>query len=122
MASRILVVDDEPNIVVPLELLLEHAGYDVLTAGDGEQALAQAAEFKPDLVLLDLVIPLLDGFEVCRKIRESSGGNRVRIIMLSARAQEVEVSKGLAMGADAYITKPFSTRELLDRIRNLLAA
>lgn len=122
MAARILIVDDEPNIVVSLELLLQQRGYEVRTAGDGQQALEQMDAFQPDLVLLDLIMPVLDGFEVCRKIRESSAGARVRIIMLSARAQEVEVSKGLALGADAYLTKPFSTRELLDTIRSALAA
>ena len=122
MASRILIVEDEPNIVISLELLLQQVGYEVRLAADGEQALAQLDAFPPDLVLLDLLLPGLGGFEVCQKIRERSDWDRIRIIIVSARAHEAEVSKGLALGADAYITKPFSTRDLLDRVRSLLQA
>lgn len=120
MASRILIMDDEPNIVVSLEFLLRESGYEVRVAPDGEQALALMKAFRPHLVLLDLILPALDGFDVCQQIRAGRGPEPVRIIILSARAQEVEVSKGLALGADAYLAKPFSTRELLARVRALL--
>ncbi|HEY1043069.1 MAG TPA: response regulator [Telluria sp.] len=121
MASRILIVDDEPNIVVSLEFLLRESGYEVRVAPDGEQALAQMKAFQPHLVLLDLILPALDGFDVCQQIRAGSGPDAVKIVILSARAQEVEVGKGLALGADAYLTKPFSTHELLARVRALLS-
>ncbi|MFD2271157.1 response regulator [Undibacterium arcticum] len=107
MTHKILIVDDEPNIVVSLEFLMQQTGYEVSVARDGDQALTQMAEFQPDLVLLDVMLPLRNGFEVCQKIRENSAWNRVKVVMLSAKGRELEVSKGLALGADAYITKPF---------------
>jgi DNA-binding response OmpR family regulator len=121
MTHKILIVDDEPNIVISLEFLMQQAGFTLAIARDGEQALAQMAAFEPDLVLLDAMLPLRDGFEVCQKIRENSGWNRVKIVMLSAKGRDAEVSKGLALGADAYITKPFSTRELIALVQRLLA-
>jgi two-component system alkaline phosphatase synthesis response regulator PhoP len=122
MTRKILIVDDEPNIVISLEFLMQQSGYEVSIARDGEEALTQMAAFQPDLVLLDVMLPILSGFEVCQKIRENSDWNGVKIIMLSAKGRELEVSKGLALGADAYITKPFSTKELIERVRRLLAA
>jgi DNA-binding response OmpR family regulator len=121
MTHKILIVDDEPNIVISLEFLMQQAGFELAIARDGEQALAQMAAFAPDLVLLDAMLPLRDGFEVCQKIRENSGWNKVKIVMLSAKGRDAEVSKGLALGADAYITKPFSTRELITLVQRLLA-
>jgi DNA-binding response OmpR family regulator len=121
MTHKILIVDDEPNIVISLEFLMQQAGFTLAIARDGEQALAQMAAFAPDLVLLDAMLPLRDGFEVCQKIRENSGWNKVKIVMLSAKGRDAEVSKGLALGADAYITKPFSTRELITLVQRLLA-
>jgi DNA-binding response OmpR family regulator len=121
MTHKILIVDDEPNIVISLEFLMQQAGFTLAIARDGEQALVQMAAFEPDLVLLDAMLPLRDGFEVCQKIRENSGWNRVKIVMLSAKGRDAEVSKGLALGADAYITKPFSTRELIALVQRLLA-
>jgi DNA-binding response OmpR family regulator len=121
MTHKILIVDDEPNIVISLEFLMQQAGFTLAIARDGEQALAQMAAFEPDLVLLDAMLPLRDGFEVCQKIRENSAWNRVKIVMLSAKGRDAEVSKGLALGADAYITKPFSTRELIALVQRLLA-
>jgi DNA-binding response OmpR family regulator len=121
MKPKILIVDDEPNIVISLEFLMQQAGFDVAIAPDGEQALTQMAAVKPDLVLLDVMLPLRDGFEVCQKIRENSAWNRVKIVMLSAKGRDAEVSKGLALGADAYVTKPFSTRELIALVQRLLA-
>ena len=121
MKHKILIVDDEPNIVISLEFLMQQAGFDVAIAPDGEQALTQMAAFGPDLVLLDVMLPLRDGFEVCQKIRENSAWNRVKVVMLSAKGRDAEVSKGLALGADAYVTKPFSTRELIALVQRLLA-
>ena len=121
MTQKILIVDDEPNIVISLEFLMQQAGYEVAIARDGEQALLQMAAFQPDLVLLDIMLPLRDGFEVCQKIRENGDWNRVKVVMLSAKGRELEVSKGLALGADAYVTKPFSTRELMAQVQLLLA-
>lgn len=121
MNRRILIVDDEPNIVISLEFLMQQSGYDVSVARDGEEALRQMTAFQPDLVLLDVMLPLRNGFEVCQKIRENRVWDRVKLVMLSAKGRELEVTKGLALGADAYITKPFSTRELIERVRSLLA-
>lgn len=121
MTYKVLIVDDEPNIVISLEFLMTECGYDVAIARDGAQALEQMAAFQPDLVLLDVMLPLRNGFEVCQTIRENSAWKRTKVVMLSAKSRDLEVSKGLALGADAYITKPFSTRELVEQVRSLLA-
>lgn len=118
MAERVLIVEDEPNIVVSLEFLLGHEGYEVAVAGDGHQALALAASFRPHLVLLDVMLPGLDGFEVCRRLRAEP--ECPKIVMLTARGRDVERHKGLDLGADLYVTKPFSTRELIAQIRRCL--
>ena len=120
MSQKILIVDDEPNIVISLEFLMQQSGYEVAIARDGEEALAQMVSFQPDLVLLDVMLPLRNGFEVCQKIRENSLWNQVKVVMLSAKGREIEVSKGLALGADAYITKPFSTKDLIAQVQRLL--
>jgi DNA-binding response OmpR family regulator len=121
MPQKILIVDDEPNIVLSLEFLMEQSGYEVAIARDGEQALQQMETFQPDLILLDVMMPVRNGYEVCQKIREISAWNRVKIVMLSAKGRDLEVSKGLALGADAYVTKPFSTKDLLIQVQELLA-
>ena len=121
MRRKILIVDDEPNIVLSLEFLMQQSGYEVAIARDGAEALERMHSFQPDLVLLDVMMPLLNGFEVCQKIRENSAWNAVKIVMLSAKGRESEVSKGLALGADAYVTKPFSTRELVERVTGMMA-
>lgn len=120
MAIRVLIVDDEPNIVTSLDFLMKKQGYQTRTAGDADQALEEAERFQPDLVLLDVTLPRRDGFEVCQKLR-AEGRRDVKIVMLTARGREAEVAKGMAMGADAYVTKPFSTRELVDQVSGLLA-
>ena len=120
MAKKILIADDEPNIVLSLEFLMQRNGYDVMTAPDGEQALQLLNTFKPDLILLDIMLPLRNGFEVCQRVRENPQWKDTRIVMLTAKGREVEVAKGLALGADVYITKPFSTQELLASVRQLL--
>ncbi|WP_332821961.1 response regulator transcription factor [Pseudomonas sp.] len=121
MSKTVLIADDEPNIVISLEFLLEQAGYRVLVAHDGQEALEAIARQPPDLVLLDVMLPRLSGFDVCQKIRENPDWQHMRIVMLTAKGREVEVSKGLALGANAYITKPFSTQELLAQIGAQLA-
>jgi DNA-binding response OmpR family regulator len=118
--KTILIADDEPNIVISLEYLLEHDGYQVQVARDGQEALDAIARQPPDLVLLDVMLPRVSGFDVCQKIRENPAWQSIRIVILTAKGREVEMTKGLALGAHAYITKPFSTKELLAQIRTLL--
>lgn len=122
MTKKILIADDEPNIVMSLEFLMEQSGYLVAIARDGEEALRQMALFAPDLVLLDVMMPLRNGYEVCQSIRENPAWDRVKIVMLSAKGRDLEVSQGLALGADAYVTKPFSTKALITQVQELLAA
>ena len=117
--ARVLIVDDEPNIVTSLRFLMEREGYMVEVAGDGRQALQTIRTFEPDLVLLDVAMPHLDGFAVAQRIRAESD-RRVAVMMLTAKSQDAERAKGVALGADAYVTKPFSTRELVADVRRLL--
>ena len=119
MSKRILIVEDEANIVVSLEFLLGQEGHEVKVATSGEEALALCADYRPDLVLLDVMLPGIDGFEVCRQLRGEPP--RPRIILLTAHDREAERLKGLDLGADLYITKPFSTRALLADVRRCLA-
>ncbi len=121
MKLSVLVVDDEPNIVLSLEFLMKQAGYDVRVARDGESALNAVKERAPDLILLDVMTPGRDGYEVCQTIRANPAWKKIKIIMLTARSREVEREKGMALGADDYITKPFSTRELVDCVKRHLA-
>lgn len=120
MKRSVLVVDDEPNIVLSLEFLMSRAGYDVRVAHDGDAALAAIAERAPDLVLLDIMTPGPDGYAVCERIRANPALRGVKIIILTAKSRDVEREKALALGADDYITKPFSTRELVDRVGRLM--
>lgn len=120
MKLSVLVVDDEPNIVLSLEFLMKQAGYDVRVARDGESALNAVKERAPDLILLDVMTPGRDGYEVCQTIRANPAWKKIKIIMLTARSRDIEQEKGLAMGADEYVTKPFSTRELVARVKQLL--
>ena len=122
MSRSVLVVDDEPNIVLSLEFLMKQANYDVRIARDGEAALAEIEQSPPDLVLLDVMMPKRDGFDVCQAVRANPALKDVRIIMLTAKGRDIEREKGLALGADDYITKPFSTREVLERVRTYLGA
>lgn len=119
--TRVLVVDDEPNILLSLEFLMQQAGFEVITAGDGETALQRVDEQCPDLLLLDISLPGLSGFEVLEQLRARPELSRLPIIMLTAHGREVEREKGLALGADDYITKPFSTRALVEKVQALLA-
>ncbi len=120
MKKSVLVVEDEYNIVLSLKFLLEQKGYEVRVTADGEEALKEVESAPPDLILLDLMIPKRDGYDVCQTIRANPEWNNVRIIMLTARGLDVEREKGLALGADDYITKPFSTRELGERVNDLI--
>ena len=122
MTARILIVDDEPNIVLSLEFLMKREGYETAVAADGEAALAAMAEARPDLVVLDIMLPKLNGFEVCERIRAEPAWRGTRILMLTAKGRDTDLAKGLRLGADAYVTKPFSTQELLATVRRLLAA
>jgi DNA-binding response OmpR family regulator len=116
----ILAVDDEPNILMSLEFILDMEGYEVHTARDGEEALEVAERARPDLILLDINIPRKDGYEVCRILRERPYMAGTKIIMLTAKGQTLEKKKGLEVGADEYVTKPFSAEDLLDKIRNMI--
>jgi DNA-binding response OmpR family regulator len=120
MTKTILIVDDEPNIVISLEFLLERDGWRVQVARDGQEALDAIERDPPALVLLDVMLPRLSGYDVCQRIRERPAWRGMRVLMLTAKGREVEMAKGLALGADGYVTKPFSTGELLARIRALL--
>ena len=120
MGKKVLIADDEPNIVAAVEFLLQRSGYDVYVARNGEEALKLVEARNPDLVLLDVMMPVRSGYEVCRRIRENDAWRHIKIIMLSAKGRDAEVAKGLAIGADDYVTKPFSTQDLLQRIGALL--
>ncbi len=120
MAKTVLIVDDERNIMVSLRHLMKKAGYTVLEASDGEEALEIAQSSVPDLVILDVMIPKRDGYDVCQTIRSNPALKHIQIIMATARGQEVEIEKGMALGANAYMTKPFSTKELVSKVKSLL--
>ncbi len=120
MAKRVLVVDDEPNIVLSLEFLMRRAGFEVQVARSGGEALKALEGEPPDLMLLDVMMPEFDGYEVCERIRANPEWRGTKIIMLTARGREAERERGLALGADAYVTKPFSTRELVDQVKRML--
>jgi len=120
LSKKILIADDEPNIVAALEFLLQRNGYEVHVARDGEEALKLVEDCNPDLVLLDVMMPVRSGYEVCKRIRERADWRHIKIIMLSAKGRDAEVNKGLSIGADVYVTKPFSTRELVANIKGLL--
>jgi DNA-binding response OmpR family regulator len=120
MPKKILIVDDEPSIIVPVQFLMEKSGYDVMVAFSGEEAIEIVAEKKVDLILLDIMLPVIDGFEVCQRIRENPQWNKIKIILLTALGSEANVEKGLSLGADAYITKPFSNVDIVEKVKELL--
>jgi len=120
MTKKILIADDEPNIVISLEFLLKREGYAVVVAHNGAEALERVRAERPDLAILDVMMPARNGFEVCQDLRQDSEFKDLRIMMLTAKGRDTEVSKGLALGADVYMTKPFSTRELLAKVKALL--
>ncbi len=120
MGKKILIADDEPNIVVSLEFLMKQKGYVVKVANTGEDALAAIGEFGPDLILLDVMMPRMSGYDLCQRVRENPAWQTIKIIMLSAKGRDIEVTKGMAVGADAYVTKPFSTKDLIAKVQELL--
>jgi len=121
MIHRVLIVDDEPNIVTSLEFLMRGSDYEVRVALNGAEALRLADSFRPDVILLDVMMPQRSGFEVCQKIRENPVLRDVKIIMLTAKGRDAERDRGLDLGANAYVTKPFSTKELVNTVRELLS-
>ena len=121
MEHKILIVDDEPNIVISLEFRMKKEGFEVAVANDGEEALARVASFNPDLMLLDVMMPKKSGFEVCEALRADPQRAGLQIVMLTAKGRDTEVAKGLALGADAYVTKPFSTKDLVAKVKAMLA-
>ncbi len=120
MSKRVLVVDDEPNIRLSLEFLMRKAGYEVTGVDDGEAALEAVKNSVPDLMLLDVTLPKLSGYEVCEAVRANPEWKGVRILMLTARGRDIEREKGLALGADDYVTKPFATRDVVERVQALI--
>jgi DNA-binding response OmpR family regulator len=120
VSLKILVADDEPNIVISLEYLLKREGYTVVIARDGQEAIDAITREQPDLVLLDVMMPKKTGFEVCQEVRASETLQATKILMLTAKGRDTDVTKGLGLGADAYMTKPFSTRELVLKVAQML--
>ena len=120
MSIEILIVDDELDVVIPIQFLMEQQGYSVMIAQRGEDALDLIYQYKPDLVLLDIMLPGIDGWEVCEIMRLNENLRDVKIVFLTARGQNEEIAKGLALGADAYIVKPFSNAVLVDTVKGLL--
>jgi DNA-binding response OmpR family regulator len=122
MTHKILIADDEPNIVISLEYLMKREGFDVSVAHDGQEAIDAVTASVPDLILLDVMMPRKTGFEVCQELRARPDCAHVHIVMLTAKGRDTDVAKGMALGATAYMTKPFSTRELVDKVRGLLGS
>lgn len=120
MGKKVLIVDDEPNIVISLEFLMKREGFDVAIARDGEEALRKVQESVPDVMLLDVMMPKKTGYEVCQQVRADPELAAVKIVMLTAKGRDTEVAKGLDLGADAYMTKPFSTKDLVAQVKTLL--
>ena len=120
MSKKILIVDDEPSIIVPLQFLMQQNGFETVVAFSGEEAMEIITNSPPDLVLLDIMLPIIDGFEVCQRVRENPEWNKIKIILLTALGGEANVAKGMALGADAYITKPFSNAEVSAKVDALL--
>ena len=120
MTKRVLIIDDEPSIVISLEFLLKRAGLEVQVARDGEEGLAKLRELRPDAVVLDVMMPKLDGFEVLKAVRADPAIADIPVLMLTAKAREAEQQRGLTLGANAYMAKPFSTHELVDQVMALI--
>ena len=120
MTRRVVIADDEPNLVLPLEYMLKREGYEVTVARDGQEALEAIARVDPHLVLLDVMMPRKSGLDVCQMLRADEAHRNLRIMLLTAKGRDDDVAKGLALGADAYVVKPFSPRELLQKVRELL--
>ena len=122
MSHRILIADDEPNILISLEYLMKREGFEVSLARDGAEALEAIVAQRPALVLLDVMMPKKSGFEVCQELRANDAVKGTLVLMLTAKGRDTDIAKGLGSGADAYMTKPFSTRELVEKVRSMLEA
>ena len=120
MSTKILIADDEPNILISLEFLMKREGYEVVLARDGQEAMDAIVREGPALVLLDVMMPIKTGFDVCHEVRAHEAVRNTLIVMLTAKGRDTDVAKGLALGANAYMTKPFSTKELVQKVRELL--
>jgi DNA-binding response OmpR family regulator len=120
--ERVLIADDEPNILISLEYLMKREGYEVHVARDGQEALDTLRRVQPRLVLLDVMMPVKSGFEVCQELRADETLKDTLVLMLTAKGRDTDVAKGLGLGADAYLTKPFSTKDLVKRVREMLDA
>jgi DNA-binding response OmpR family regulator len=120
MKRKILIADDEPNILISLEFLMKREGYDVVVARDGQEALDAIEREHPDLVLLDVMMPNKSGFDVCHEVRANESYGGIIIVMLTAKGRDTDVAKGMALGANAYMTKPFSTKELVQKVSEFL--
>ena len=121
MGKKILIVDDEPSITVPLTFLMEQNQFEVMVVHSGEDALAVMERFQPDLVLLDVMLPSVDGFQVCQNLRENPRLKDLKIDFLSAMTRDLDIAKGNTLGADAYITKPFSNTDVVRQVKDLLS-
>ena len=121
MAQKILIVDDEPSITVPLKFLMEQNGFEVMVVHSGEGALAAMDVFGPDLVLLDVMLPSVDGFQVCQHLKDSPQRKHLKVVFLSAMTRDIDIAKGNTLGADAYITKPFSNADVVRQVKDLLS-
>lgn len=120
MKPKVLIADDEPNIVISLEFMMKREGFEVIVARDGAQALEVIRRERPRLVLLDATMPGMSGFDVCEAVRADAEVAQTRIVMLTAKGRETDMARGVGAGADAYVTKPFSTRELVDQVKRML--
>ena len=121
MPNKILIVDDEPNIVVPIQFFMEQNGFTVAVAYNGKDAMDSVAAFGPNLIILDLMLPGMDGFEVCQRIRKNKDWSQIKIIIVTAMGREANMTKGMALGADSYIIKPFSNADMVFKVKSLLA-
>jgi len=122
VTTKILIADDEPNILISLEYLMRREGYDVHVARDGQEALDIVRRERPRLLLLDVMMPKKSGFEVCQELRADDSVKDTLVLMLTAKGRDTDIARGLAMGADGYMTKPFSTKELVQKVREMLAS
>ena len=120
MVKKILIVDDEPSITIPLKFLMEQNQFEVMVVHSGEEALAAIDDFKPDLVLLDVMLPTVDGFQVCQNLKSDPRRKTTKVIFLSAMTRDMDIAKGNTLGADAYITKPFSNADVVRQVKDLL--
>lgn len=120
MASKILIADNQANLLMSLEYLMQRQGFDVSLARDGNEAMAMIRQQRPDMIIMEAGMPGQSGFEICQQVRADSALRAIPIVMLSTKARETDIAKGMALGADAYIVKPFSTDDLVNRVRGLL--